>query len=160
VSPGAQRSAYVRQMRARGGGQTVQGHARSQSQSQTVSSSSIPAYTSGAISRAQRITGSASASAIPSAASAGPGAGTSGSQGSLHQTPVQNAAHIGTTTTRAGAGRGGRQASEPPPAPVRVTRSRDERIGIAAGVRPHDTGAGVGAAGAAPAAGGPTTRRR
>ncbi|RWA06996.1 hypothetical protein EKO27_g8103 [Xylaria grammica] len=140
VSPGARRSAYIQRMRARGGG-----HGRSQSHTHATS---IPTstYTSAAASRAQRITGSASASALPSAASQNPQV-----PAHLQQTPVQNVAPLGTTTTRAGAGRGGRQASEPPPAPTRVTRSRDERIGIAPGARPADI---------APGAAGPTTRRR
>ena len=145
-SPGAQRSAYLRQRRARGGG-----HGRSQSHTHATSiPTSTSTYPSAAASRSQRIMGSASASALPSAAAAS----TQGSQVPAHlqQTPVQNTAQGGTTTTRAGAGRAGRQASEPPPAPTRVTRSRDERIGIAPGARPADTGPG-GAAG-------PTMRRR
>ncbi|KAI0860108.1 hypothetical protein F4860DRAFT_227764 [Xylaria cubensis] len=147
VSPGAQRGAYIRQMRARGGG-----HARSQSHATHAhGATSIPtatsAYTSAAGSRAQRIAGSTSTSALP------PAATTSGQVlAHLQQTPVQNIAQGGATTTRAAAGRGGgRQTSEPPPAPTRVTRSRDERLGIAPGQRPID-----GPGGAA----GPTTRRR
>ncbi|KAI3324483.1 hypothetical protein HD806DRAFT_543206 [Xylariaceae sp. AK1471] len=138
VSPGAQRGVYVRQIRARGG-HHAQGHARSQSHTHA-SSTSIPtstsAYNSTATSRAQRIMGSASASALPSAVTSGSGSGL-GISGQvpahLQQTPVQN---VAPTATRAGTGRGGRQTSEPPPAPARVTRSRDERIGIAAGARP------------------------
>jgi hypothetical protein len=144
VSPGAQRGAYVRQIRARGG-HPAQGQTRAHT-----SNTSIPTSTT----RAQRITGSASASALPSAATtaSGSGLGISGQAPThLQQTPVQNAAP---PTTRAGTGRGGRQASEPPPAPARVTRSRDERIGIAAGGRPGDTGAGAGGTA------GQTTRRR
>ncbi|KAI0545544.1 hypothetical protein F4679DRAFT_460979 [Xylaria curta] len=147
VSPGAQRGAYIRQMRARGGG-----HARSQSHATHAhGATSIPtatsAYTSAAGSRAQRIAGSTSTSALP------PATTTSGQVlGHLQQTPVQNTAQGGATTTRAAAGRGGgRQTSEPPPAPTRVTRSRDERLGIVPGQRPID-----GPGGAA----GPTTRRR
>ncbi|KAI0539753.1 hypothetical protein GGR58DRAFT_210908 [Xylaria digitata] len=136
VSPGARRSAYIQRMRARGGG-----HVRSQSHTHATSiPTSTSGYTSAAASRAQRIVGSASASALPPAASQVPA--------HLQQTPVQNAPQ-GATTTRAAAGRGGRQASEPPPAPTRVTRSRDERIGLAPGSRPADTGAA-----------GPTMRRR
>ncbi|KAI0517140.1 hypothetical protein F5B22DRAFT_129995 [Xylaria bambusicola] len=145
MSPGARRSAYLSQMRARGGR-----HGRSQSHTHTTSiPTSTSTYTSAAPSRAQRIMGSASASALPSAPTSGQ---SSQVPAHLQQTPVQNTAPGGTTTTRAGAGRAGRQASEPPPAPTRVTRSRDERIGIAPGPRPADTGPG-GAAG-------PTMRRR
>ncbi|KAI1743379.1 hypothetical protein F4680DRAFT_374006 [Xylaria scruposa] len=147
VSPGAQRGAYIRQMRARGGG-----HARSHSHATHAhGATSIPtatsAYTSAAGSRAQRIAGPTSTSALP------PATTTSGQVlAHLQQTPVQNTAQGGATTTRAAAGRGGgRQTSEPPPAPTRVTRSRDERLGIAPGQRPID-----GPGGAA----GPTTRRR
>ncbi|GAP85362.1 hypothetical protein SAMD00023353_1001520 [Rosellinia necatrix] len=147
ISPGAQRSAYVQQMRARGGR-----HARSQSHTQTHSythahaqtqtqahshATSIPtstsAYTSAAATRAQRITGSVSASALPPAAPLGQ---SSQPASHLQQTPVQSTAQGGTTAMARG-GRGGRQASEPPPAPARVTRSRDERIGIAPGARWH-----------------------
>ncbi|KAI1362756.1 hypothetical protein F5Y08DRAFT_262570 [Xylaria arbuscula] len=147
TSPGAQRSAYLRQMRARGGG-----HGRSQSHTHATSiPTSTSTYTSVAASRSQRIMGSASASALPSAAAAA-SAQASQVPAHLQQTPVQNTTQSGTITTRAGAGRAGRQASEPPPAPTRVTRSRDERIGIAPGARPADMGPG-GAAG-------PTMRRR
>ncbi|KAI1282999.1 hypothetical protein F5Y07DRAFT_203895 [Xylaria sp. FL0933] len=145
LSPGARRSAYISQMRARGGG-----HARSQSHTHATSiPTSTSAYASAAASRSQRIMGSTSASAIPSAAASGQ---SSQVPAHLQQTPVQTAAQ-GSTTTRAGAGRAGRQASEPPPAPARVTRSRDERIGLAAGAQPPDN---MGRAGAA----GPTMRRR
>ncbi|KAI0452354.1 hypothetical protein F5B21DRAFT_345922 [Xylaria acuta] len=146
VSPGAQRSAYIRQMRTRGG------HVRSHSHTHAHSATSIPtatsSHTSTAASRAQRIANSASASALP------PPAQNSQAPTHLQQTPLQNAAQGGAVTTRAAAGRGGgggRQTSEPPPAPTRVTRSRDERLGIAPGQRPLD-----GPGGAA----GPTTRRR
>ncbi|KAI1131811.1 hypothetical protein F5Y10DRAFT_261750 [Nemania abortiva] len=136
VSPGAQRSAYVRQMRARG-----RGHGRSQSHTHATSiPTSTSTYTSAAALRAQRITGSASASALPSAAASGQGAQV---PAHLQQTPVQNVGQGTATMTRAAAGRGGRQASEPPPAPTRVTRSRDERIGIAPGARPVDMGPGA-----------------
>ncbi|KAI0200867.1 hypothetical protein F4808DRAFT_142334 [Astrocystis sublimbata] len=152
VSPGAQRSDYIRQMRARGGGG---GHARSQSHTHTQSHAhahtGIP---TAAASRTHRIMGTAAASALP--------APTAQVHAHLQQTPVQNATQGGAPTTRSGAaGRGGgggigRQASEPPPAPTRVTRSRDERLGLVppAGQR----GVGDGTLGPAPA--GPTTRRR
>lgn len=163
VSPGAQRSAYLQQMRARGGR-----HGRSQSHTQAqvqAHTTSIPTSTStyhnsvgpgATASRAQRITGTVSASALPPAAQMPPSHHQQHHH--LQQTPVQNitAAHGGTSVmTRSGAGRG-RQTSEPPPAPARVTRSRDERIGLAPGVRPVDMGGpGGGGGGAA----GPTRRR-
>ncbi|KAI1827480.1 hypothetical protein F4861DRAFT_366315 [Xylaria intraflava] len=141
VSPGAQRGAYVRQLRARSG------HARSQSH--TSGPTSIPSSISAAASRTQRVTGSASASALPPPTASGLMPQV---PAHLQQTPPQNTAPTGTMTTRASAARGGRQISEPPPAPARITRSRDERIGLAGGARPVDTGAG--------GPGGLTTRRR
>ncbi|KAK5632651.1 hypothetical protein RRF57_008365 [Xylaria bambusicola] len=145
MSPGARRSAYISQMRARGGR-----HGRSQSHTHATSiPTATSTYTSAASSRAQRIMGSASASALPSASTSSQSLQV---PTHLQQTPVQNMAQGGTTTTRAGAGRAGRQASEPPPAPTRVTRSRDERIGIVPGARPTDAGPG--------GAVGPTMRRR
>ncbi|KAI0108927.1 hypothetical protein GGR51DRAFT_570173 [Nemania sp. FL0031] len=154
VSPGAQRGAYVQQMRARGGG--GRGHARSQSHATHATGipTSTSTYTSAAALRAQRITGSASASALPP-----PAAAASGQiPAHLQQTPVQGAGGQGASTmmaaTRAataagrGGGGGGRQASEPPPAPTRITRSRDERIGInAPGTRPADNNNNMGAGG-------------
>ncbi|KAI0389555.1 hypothetical protein F5Y17DRAFT_120222 [Xylariaceae sp. FL0594] len=141
VSPGAQRGAYVQQMRARGGPAAGPGHARSQSQARSATSipTSTSVYTSASTARTQRIMGTASPAAGPA-----PGP-TSQMPAHLQQTPVQNPPpQSGMPITRAAAaGRTGRQTSEPPLAPSRLTRSRDERIAAAGLARPADGGGGT-----------------